>query len=256
MSKHKTDVLGLPSLAVPAEADQAPGTSGVAAIAASSPPAKVAIGTCLGRMIACPTCGKPTLVTHARGARTVTQVISSKFWVLAKCTGFCGNCLRHTDEQVMLLPESMPAPVVKPLGAVVGHFVLCPVEIPNPDGSSRICGAKAQATWTMEEAHAIVCPVCGKRPYPGDTPVELVDVTESHVARTLTAPPKVEVKKRNKHTVVKHQDRFPGASNTTLCSHTPTARMSGSISIERERKSQPNEIYPGSDRRAQRLPPV
>lgn len=179
-------------------------------IAAELPPAKVAIGTCLGKMIACPTCGKPTLVTHARGARTVTQVISSKFWVLAKCTGFCGNCLRHTDEQVMLLPESMPAPVVKPLGAVVGHFVLCPVEIPNPDGSSRICGAKAQAAWNMEDAHTIVCPVCGKRPYLGTTPVELVDVTESHVARTLTAPPKVEVKKRNKHTVVKHQGPFPG----------------------------------------------
>ena len=53
----------------------------------------------------------------------------------------------------MSWPESMPAPVVEPLGAVVGHFVLCPVEIPaNPDGSSRICGAKAQAAWNMEDA--------------------------------------------------------------------------------------------------------
>ena len=64
-----------------------------AGIRRGAAPAKVAIGTCLGRMIACPTCGKPTLVTHAQVARTVTQVISSKFWVLAKCTGFHGACL-------------------------------------------------------------------------------------------------------------------------------------------------------------------
>ena len=46
MSKHKTDVLGLPSLAVPAEVDQCSrNVRGVAAIAASSPPAKVENGT-------------------------------------------------------------------------------------------------------------------------------------------------------------------------------------------------------------------
>lgn len=203
MSKHK-DVDAILSVIKANEEPPVP------AIAPELPPAKVEIGTCLGRMIACPTCGKPTLVTHARGARNLTQVISSKFWVLAKCQGFCGNMLRRTKEEVTLLPESIPVPVVKPLGTIVGHFVLCPMEDPQPDGGKRVCGVKAQAEWNQEDAHIIRCPVHGKRPYPGDTQVELADVTESHVSRTLTAPPRAEVKKRGKHTSVKHIGPFPG----------------------------------------------
>ena len=214
MSKHKTDVIGLPSLAVPAELlGTRQAQSGIATLIesqAQKPPAKVEIGTCLGRMIACPSCGKPALVTHARGARTVNQVISSKFWVLAKCTGYCGNGLRRIAELVTLLPESLPVPVIKPLGTIVGHFVMCPIEDTLEDGSERVCGAKSQAQWNETLAHNIHCPVHGARPYPGDTPCELVDVTESHVARTLGAPPKVEPKKRPKHTVVKHVGPFPG----------------------------------------------
>jgi hypothetical protein len=126
---------------------------------------KVEIGTCLGRMVECPVCKAPTYVTHARGARTPTQVISSKFWVIADCKGFCGKVQRRKEELVTVLPEAVPEPVFKTLGAAVGHFVLCP-----RDG----CGAKAQAAWDMDSGHKVICPDCGTRELPGDSMVEMV----------------------------------------------------------------------------------
>jgi DNA-directed RNA polymerase subunit RPC12/RpoP len=138
------------------------------------PPAKLAIGDCLGLMIQCPQCGKPAAVTHARGARTQTQVVSSAWWVLVKCTGFCGSVLRKVNEPVTVLPESMPKPPVKTLGAAVGQFVLCPRTIDLPDGGNRVCGARGQAAWTIDEGHMIACPQCGSRAWPGDTLVEVV----------------------------------------------------------------------------------
>jgi hypothetical protein len=153
MSKHK-------------EATVEPPVAMVKEIPPPPKPGKVAIGTCLGKMVECPACGKPAYVTDARGARTLTQVVSSKWWVLAKCTGYCGNVLRRSEtDMVTVLPESQPVPVFKSLGAAVGHWILCPREN---------CGAKSQAQWSMDEAHTINCPECGCRPYPSETQVEMV----------------------------------------------------------------------------------
>lgn len=132
------------------------------------------IGECLGLMIVCPACGKPTEVTHARGARTATQVVSSTWWVKAMCSGYCGAVLRRVAEVVTVLPESVPRPVVKPLGASIGKVVLCPNELRLPDGDTRTCGREARATWDQDHAHAVVCPDCGVIPYPGATLVEVV----------------------------------------------------------------------------------
>jgi hypothetical protein len=137
-------------------------------------PVRLPIGQCLGKMIFCPACGKPTEVTHARGARTATQVVSSTWWVLTKCSGYCGSVLRRVAEVVTVMPESVPKPVVKSLGAVVGKVVLCPNKLRLPDGDTRPCGREARATWDQDHAHAVVCPDCGVIPYPGSTLVEVV----------------------------------------------------------------------------------
>jgi DNA-directed RNA polymerase subunit RPC12/RpoP len=128
----------------------------------------------LGKMIECPTCGKPTEVTHARGARTATQVVSSVWWVKAICQGYCGAVLRRVAELVTVMPESIPKPVVKSLGACVGRVVLCPGEVRLPDGSARPCGREARAAWDTEQAHHVVCPDCGVRAYSGAILVEVV----------------------------------------------------------------------------------
>jgi hypothetical protein len=167
------DAIG--SLEAPAPAPIAATSNAVLIPPAPEPkPVQRPIGDCLGLMILCPTCSKPTEVTHARGARTATQVVSSKWWVLAKCQGYCGSVLRRTAELVTVMPESVPKPVIKSLGAVVGKTVLCPNELRLPDGDSRPCGREARATWDQDHAHAVVCPDCGVIPYPGATLVEVV----------------------------------------------------------------------------------
>lgn len=135
-------------------------------------PAKVEIGTCIGKMVDCPSCGKAMLVMDARGARTATQVISSKFWVRGQCQGFCGAVLHPTKTLVTLRPEPEPEPVWKTLGAAVGKFVRCPRDIGSPDGIEIQCGAKAMAAWTLDDGHVIRCPVCPEEAYPGDTLVQ------------------------------------------------------------------------------------
>jgi hypothetical protein len=134
----------------------------------------VPIGECLGKMIECPMCGRDASVTHARGARTLTQVVSSKWWVLVKCQGYCGSRLERVALPVKVLPQSQPKPVVKTLGECVGHFVLCPNQVKHPDGSTTVCAAKSQARWDMDTGHGIICPTCGPRAYAGGTMVEVV----------------------------------------------------------------------------------
>ena len=146
----------------------------IAAPRAPAPPVKVPIGECLGLMIECPQCGKPAAVTNARGARTPTQVLSSKWWVMVKCQGFCGSMLRKVDEKVSVLPESLPKPVTKTLGAAVGQYVLCPRELAQPDGGKRVCAARSRAGWSIDEGHTITCPQCGARAWDGGTVVEVV----------------------------------------------------------------------------------
>ena len=148
-----------------------PGNPGAAA---APVPVRRPIGECLGLMIECPVCGKPTFVTDARGARTPTQVITSQWWVLTKCQGFCGSVLRKRGELVTVLADSMPKPVVRTLGEAVGHFVLCPRELPDADGVGHVCGARSQATWDMDVGHRIICPHCGPRATAGTTLVEVV----------------------------------------------------------------------------------
>jgi hypothetical protein len=128
-------------------------------------PAQVQIGDCLGKMVQCPLCGKPAYVDHARGARTATQVISSKWWVLVKCKGYCGSMLSKIN--TMVTPEAEPEPevVTRTLGEAVGKFILCPRES---------CRARAQAAWTLDEGHVVTCGQCQTRPYPGTTVVEIV----------------------------------------------------------------------------------
>ncbi len=142
--------------------------------AAPAQPVKRPIGECVGLMIECPQCGKPAQVADARGARTATQVIASRWWVLMKCQGYCGSVLRKTAEVVTVLPESLPKPVVKTLAEAVGKWVLCPRELPDADGVMHVCGARSQAAWTIDDGHVVRCPHCGVRAMPGGTAVEVV----------------------------------------------------------------------------------
>jgi hypothetical protein len=128
-------------------------------------PAQVPIGDCLGKMVDCPTCGKAAYVDHARGARTATQVISSKWWVLVKCKGYCGSFLSKIATPVTVQPEPEPPVITRTLGEAVGKFILCPRET---------CRARAQAAWTMDEGHIVTCGQCQTRAYPGTTVVEIV----------------------------------------------------------------------------------
>jgi hypothetical protein len=136
------------------------------------------IGECVGKMIDCPTCGKPAMVQNARGARTQTQVLSSKWWVMVKCSGFCGSVLRRVAELVTVRPVPEPEPVIKALGACVGQFVKCPRSFLRDMGTAlertEICGAKSRAAWTLDEGHIVDCPQCQIQPYPGDTLVEVI----------------------------------------------------------------------------------
>jgi hypothetical protein len=163
MSKHKQPTLESPpstplKAGPPAPFDSAQGRP-------APPPAKVEIGTCLGKMVDCPNCGKPAYVDHARGARTVTQVLSSQWWVLVKCRGYCGAYLSKIKTPVTPQPEPEPEVITKTLGEAVGRFVLCPRES---------CRAKAQAAWTLDLGHVVTCGSCQTRAYPGETVVELV----------------------------------------------------------------------------------
>ncbi len=128
-------------------------------------PAKVPISECLGKRIVCHICGAVAQVDHARGARTNTQVISSRFWVLVKCKGQCGSMLCKVNTQVELQPEPTPEVVVRPLGQVVGHYVLCPREG---------CASKSRAAWDIDQGHTIECPVCQTHAYNSETLVEVV----------------------------------------------------------------------------------
>jgi hypothetical protein len=170
MSKHRQET----TVEAPAPAPIPGVPSSAPEIPPAPAPLRLPIGQCLGKMIFCPTCNAKTEVTHARGARTATQVVSSIWWVKAICSGFCGAVLRRTAEVVTVMPDSVPKPVVKSLGAAVGKRVLCPNELRLPDGDTRPCGREARATWDQEQAHAVVCPDCGVIPYPGATLVELV----------------------------------------------------------------------------------
>jgi hypothetical protein len=175
MSKHK---LYTPTAAEEAVFNSVPSGPGImvlalakqpdspAAIAAAPPvpvPVQVPVGECLGKMVECPICGKPAYVDHARGARTLTQVISSKFWVMLTCKGYCGKALCKTITEVTPLAEPIPEPVWKSLGEAVGGFVRCPK-----------CSGKARAAWTLDDAHVIQCGQCGQRAYPSEETVEVV----------------------------------------------------------------------------------
>ena len=126
---------------------------------------RLPIGECIGKTILCPECGKPASVDNARGGRTPTQVISSKWWVLVKCKGVCGSKLRKVAELVELHPDSVPRPVFKTLGQAVGKFIKCP----KPD-----CQAKSRAAWTADDGHVIECPTHLSEPYPSETVVEVI----------------------------------------------------------------------------------
>jgi hypothetical protein len=133
-----------------------------------TPPAvavQVPIGDCLGKMVGCPQCGKPAYVDHARGARTATQVISSRFWVLVTCKGYCGKRLEKIGTPVTPEAEPEPEVITRTLGEAVGKWILCPRES---------CRARAQAAWTIDDGHVVTCGQCQTRPYPGTTIVEIV----------------------------------------------------------------------------------
>jgi hypothetical protein len=141
-------------------------------------PAKVELGECIGKMIECPTCGKPALVQNARGARTQTQVLSSKWWVMVKCGGYCGSCLHRVALLVTPLPQPIPEPVIKELGACVGKSVKCPKAFLRNMGTAlertELCNEKAQAAWDIDLGHTVKCPQCGVEAYEGSTLVEVV----------------------------------------------------------------------------------
>lgn len=172
MSKHKDNPLDLKSklLVITEEAKGVPDDIFDAIDAmkptpkppAPIPPAQVLILACIGKMCECPQCGKPAFVTDARGTRTATQVVSSRWWVLVKCTGYCGNMLRKTATPVTPLPD-VPVPVVTTtVGAAVGKAVKCP-----------LCGGKALVRCMVEAEHMIHCIRCGAADYPPETVVEL-----------------------------------------------------------------------------------
>jgi hypothetical protein len=126
------------------------------------PPAQVPIGGLVGSMCSCPACGKPAYVTDARGTRTATQVVSSRWWVMVKCTGHCGNMLRKTATLVIPLPD-VPVPVVTTtVGAAVGKSIKCPR-----------CSGKALVRCMVGAEHMIHCVQCGAADYPSETVVEL-----------------------------------------------------------------------------------
>jgi hypothetical protein len=184
MSKHKE----APTVEAPtAEQFVEPSELGVSSlghmldVASRKAPAeldKVPIGDCVGKMIDCPTCGKPAMVQNARGARTVTQVLSSKWWVMVKCGGFCGSVLHRIALPVSLRPQPEPEPVFKSLGAAVGSMVKCPRVFMRDMGTAlertELCGARAKAAWTLDEGHVIACPECQVQAYPGETLVEVI----------------------------------------------------------------------------------
>jgi hypothetical protein len=130
-------------------------------------PARVPINQAIGKMVKCCECGHPSFVDNARGSRTETQVISSKFWVKTICKppGVCGAKLRKVTDLVELLEQPEPVKVKKALGESVGKFVLCPL---------AECGCKSMAIWRDDVAHAVQCPVHGLRAYPTDTQLEVI----------------------------------------------------------------------------------
>jgi hypothetical protein len=131
---------------------------------AVEPLPKRAISDCINQLVKCPDCGATAKVDNARGARTATQVISSRWWMLIRCKGACGAKLVKVSTLVEPLEDPTPPVITKPLGQAVGQFVRCP----RPG-----CSMKSMAAWDMDNGHIIKCPACQARQYDPATEVEL-----------------------------------------------------------------------------------
>lgn len=134
--------------------------------AAPMPVKQVPIEDCIDRTIICPDCGSHATVSNARGARTATQVVSSRWWVMTRCSGVCGAKLRKVGTLVTVLPEAIREPIRMPLGEAVGRWVKCLREN---------CSGRARASWDSDIAHAVQCQECGLTAYPADTLVEIIE---------------------------------------------------------------------------------
>jgi Zn ribbon nucleic-acid-binding protein len=108
------------------------------------------LSECIGRVVACPDCGKPAEVEAARGAMFNRQPISSKWWVKLKCKGHCGTKLHKAVTPATVLDSRPDGPRLLMLAAAVGRFVACPR-----------CRQKARAVWRDDVGHAVDCTTCG-----------------------------------------------------------------------------------------------
>jgi hypothetical protein len=129
-----------------------------------TPGPKRPLGDLIGRVVACPDCGKPAEVEPARGAMHNRQAVSSKFWVKLKCKGTCGSKLFKTGTLAAVLDTRPDGPKRLPLAEAVGQFVKCPR-----------CGQKARAVWRDDIAHAVDCTVCGVRAAGPETELEVIE---------------------------------------------------------------------------------